>query len=43
MDGADRLIERITELHSYTNPALVVWPIAKLPTAYGDWVEDNIR
>ncbi len=42
MDGADRLIERITELHSYSNPALAVWPITKLPAAYGDWVEEGI-
>ena len=42
MDGADRLIERITELHSYSVPALAVWPIAKLPAAYGDWVEESI-
>jgi len=42
LDGADRLIERITELHSYSVPALVVWPIAKLPAAYGDWVEESI-
>jgi periplasmic divalent cation tolerance protein len=42
LDGADRLIERITELHSYSVPALAVWPIAKLPTAYGDWVEEGV-
>ena len=42
MDGADRLIERITELHSYSVPALAVWPIAKLPVAYGDWVEESV-
>jgi len=42
MDGADKLIERITELHSYAVPALAVWPIAKLPVTYGDWVEDSI-
>ena len=42
MDAADRLIARIAELHSYSNPALVVWPIAKLPAAYGDWVEESI-
>ncbi len=42
MDGADKLIERITELHSYSVPALAVWPIAKLPAAYGDWVEENV-
>lgn len=42
MEAADRLIERISELHSYSVPALVVWPIAKLPVAYGDWVEAQI-
>ena len=42
IDGADKLIERITELHSYSVPALAVWPIAKLPAAYGDWVENNV-
>ena len=36
------LIERITELHSYSVPALAVWPIAKLPVSYGDWVEENV-
>ena len=41
-NGADRLIERITELHSYSVPALAVWPIAKLPAAYGDWVEESV-
>lgn len=42
LDGADKLIERITELHSYSVPALAVWPIAKLPAAYGDWVEESV-
>ena len=42
LEGADKLIERITELHSYLLPALAVWPIAKLPAAYGDWVEESI-
>ena len=42
MDDADKLIERITELHSYSVPALAVWPIAKLPVSYGDWVEENV-
>ena len=42
MDGADRLIARITELHSYAVPALAVWPIAKVPAAYGDWVEECV-
>jgi periplasmic divalent cation tolerance protein len=42
MEAADKLIERIAELHSYSVPALAVWPIAKLPGAYGDWVEENV-
>jgi periplasmic divalent cation tolerance protein len=42
MDAADRLIERVAELHSYTNPALVIWPITKLPFAYADWVEESV-
>jgi periplasmic divalent cation tolerance protein len=42
MEAADKLIERITELHSYSIPALAVWPIAKLPVAYGDWVEESV-
>ena len=42
LEGADRLIERITELHSYSVPALAVWPIAKLPVEYGDWVEQSV-
>ena len=38
-DKADALIERIAGLHSYQVPAIVVWPIERLPAAYGDWVE----
>jgi len=38
-DLADRLIVRVAELHSYDNPAIVVWPIDRLPALYGDWVE----
>ena len=40
---ADALIARVTELHSYLNPAIVVWPIERLPVAYGDWVENELR
>ena len=40
--AADKLIERITELHSYSVPALAVWPIVKLPAAYADWVEESV-
>ena len=42
IDGADKLIERITDLHSYSVPALAVWPISKLPAAYADWVEQSV-
>jgi periplasmic divalent cation tolerance protein len=38
---ADAIIARITELHSYDVPAIAVWPIAKLPAPYADWVEDS--
>jgi len=42
MDAADRLMERIAELHSYSVPALAVWPIAKLPAAYDNWVHESV-
>lgn len=40
---ADALIARITEMHSYEVPAIVVWPIERLSAAYGDWVETTLR
>ena len=43
LDRADAIIARIAELHSYTNPAIAVWPIAKLPAAYADWVEETVK
>jgi periplasmic divalent cation tolerance protein len=43
LDKADALIARIKELHSYDVPAIVVWPIERLPVDFGDWVEDNVR
>jgi len=42
-ETAEALIVRLTELHSYEVPAIVVWPIERLPAAYGDWVERNVR
>jgi periplasmic divalent cation tolerance protein len=42
LDKADALIARVTELHSYSVPAIAVWPIERLPAAYGDWVEDSV-
>ena len=43
LDKADALIARIKELHSYDVPAIVVWPIERLPVDFGDWVEGNVR
>ena len=42
-DKADALIARVTELHSYSIPAIAVWPIERLPADYGDWVEESVR
>ena len=43
LDKADALIARVTDLHSYEVPAIAVWPIERLPAAYGDWVESEVR
>ncbi|MBB3763416.1 divalent-cation tolerance protein CutA [Sphingomicrobium lutaoense] len=40
-DMADALIARVSEMHSYDNPAIVVWPIDRLPLDYARWVENN--
>lgn len=42
-DAAERLIVRLTELHSYEVPAIAVWPIEKLPSAYAAWVEQEVK
>lgn len=42
-DKVDALIARIKELHSYDIPAIVVWPIERLPVDFGNWVEENTR
>jgi periplasmic divalent cation tolerance protein len=42
-DAADRLIERLGELHSYDVPAAVVWPIARAGESYREWVLDSAR
>ena len=39
---SEALIARIIELHSYEVPAVAVWPVLKLPSAYGDWVEASV-
>ena len=40
--GADTLVARIAELHSYDVPAITVWPIDRLPVAYASWVEESV-
>lgn len=42
LDGADALIAAIGERHSYSVPAIAVWPIAKLPESYAAWVEGSV-
>ncbi len=41
--GADALIARTAELHSYEVPAIAVWPIERLAASFGDWVENQVR
>jgi periplasmic divalent cation tolerance protein len=42
LDKADALIARVAELHSYSVPAIAVWPIERLAASYGDWVEGEV-
>ena len=42
-DKAERLIARLSELHSYDVPAAMVWPIADALPAYAQWVRDETR
>ncbi|MGZ8283643.1 MAG: divalent-cation tolerance protein CutA, partial [Allosphingosinicella sp.] len=37
-DRAEALIARIAELHSYDQPAAVVWPIQSALEGYGAWL-----
>ena len=39
--GAELLIRRIAELHSYDVPAAVVWPISNALESYRRWVVEN--
>jgi periplasmic divalent cation tolerance protein len=39
--GAEALIARLAEFHSYDVPAAVVWPIADALTAYAAWVREE--
>lgn len=40
--SADRLVDRIVELHSYDTPCVVAWPIDKVSEGYADWVEGSV-
>ena len=40
-EQADRLIQRLGQLHSYDVPAAVVWPIADALESYRSWVVEN--
>jgi periplasmic divalent cation tolerance protein len=41
-DGAEALIARLAELHSYEVPAAMVWPIEAAHAPYAAWIRDNI-
>ncbi len=38
---AERLVERLAELHSYEVPAITVWPVEKAHPPYAEWVRQN--
>ncbi|RMF90836.1 MAG: divalent-cation tolerance protein CutA [Methanobacteriota archaeon] len=40
-EKVERLIERIRELHSYENPAIIAVPIEKGSPAYLRWIEEE--
>ncbi len=40
---AEKLVARIATVHSYENPAAVVWPIRHAPLPYIQWVEEQCR
>ena len=41
-EGANALIARIAELHSYDVPAAVAWPIADALADYRTWVDECV-
>lgn len=43
LDKADALITRLVELHSYSVPAVEIWPVERLPDAFAQWAEDSLR
>jgi periplasmic divalent cation tolerance protein len=40
--GASRLVERLSLLHSYDVPAIAVWPVDRTLPDYGEWVERSV-
>ena len=42
-DLAQPLVDRIVDLHSYENPAVVIWPIEGAPPLYLAWVDEQCR
>jgi periplasmic divalent cation tolerance protein len=42
-EGADALIARLAELHSYDVPAAVVWPVQGALPAYARWIKDETK
>jgi periplasmic divalent cation tolerance protein len=41
-EGAEALIARLAELHSYDVPAAVIWPIAHALEPYAEWVAASV-
>jgi periplasmic divalent cation tolerance protein len=41
--GAEALIARLAELHSYDVPAAVAWPISAAHAPYAQWIADSVR
>jgi periplasmic divalent cation tolerance protein len=39
---ADRLVERLSLLHSYDVPAITIWPIDRTPEDYQNWVSQSV-
>ncbi|NJC06153.1 periplasmic divalent cation tolerance protein [Sphingomonas kaistensis] len=41
-DVANRLVERLTLLHSYDVPAITVWPVDRALDGYEKWVARSV-
>lgn len=41
-EQSSALMTRITSLHSYDVPCLVIWPIAEVLETYANWVDENV-